>query len=989
VSGFDFDIFASHYQHMYGEPDYIPNADFTRDGLINYLDLFPLMPWFGKPLGPPADCPGVAPWAILLADNFRAMNEAPVKWLRWWGSFFNWDQNEPPAILPQSWQIGFWSEAPEPNSRRPRTLLKKIDIPAGRVGCVRAGRSPKLHFSEDNFSYTVFEYVVDLNATEVFQPADFPSPDGTYWVSIMAVYAPEANSIYPWGWLSRPWSLVGPSVCITLNSEPQEQTVIDQNQTVGIRNQIQFGESGPISGIWGLAFELGTDPNRIKWEQGYTSIRDWSSYKGVVSCATADSQGQIDPCTILPADDWLCNGTNPVTGIVWWGSYLGYIFDYNDWELNLYDEPSHFLLSIWTDVPAEDPCGFSHPGHKIWEYKAIAYDEAMVGYCRPQDTNLDPCEPVFQYSVELPEPNWFYQRDVNGVFWLRVAAVFSQAPAYPWGWTNHQHVFNDYAVTGKYRIASPGWTKTNDDMSFMLMTDPNYCIDSADYTYDCIVDFVDFDFLADDWLWNGPEGGCRSGDLDCDGDVELSDLMILADQWLVLTVDQTACPDIDGDGYGRPGSHCCPYCQRDCDDANANVHPGATEICNNGRDDDCDGATDCADSQCACADADGDGFGATASLCCPFAGIDCNDSNPNVNPGATEVCTNGVDDDCDGLIDCNDPNCDADYDNDGYCDVPGPCCQFAEADCNDHDAAVHPGAAEVCDDGKDNDCDGLTDCDDSDCLCADGDSDGYGNPPGVCCSYPGTDCNDSDSQVNPGATEICDNGKDDDCDGATDCADSQCACADLDGDGYGNPPGPCCAYPDLDCDDTDANIFPGAPVLCDNGKDDDCDTLVDCQDSDCTCSDADGDGYGDPPGPCCAYSQQDCNDNDPNVHPGTSEICANSKDDDCDTQIDCNDSDCSSDPSCSSNWPQCWNWPYQCHGDADNQTETMAHYIVYDNDLAILSSAYNRAYPDPVYNPCADFDRDGDVDSGDMAILTSNWKATTLPTCAPGGIWPP
>jgi hypothetical protein len=67
----------------------------------------------------------------------------------------------------------------------------------------------------------------------------------------------------------------------------------------------------------------------------------------------------------------------------------------------------------------------------------------------------------------------------------------------------------------------------------------------------------------------------------------------------------------------------------------------------------------------------------------------------------------------------------------------------------------------------------------------------------------------------------------------------------------------------------------------------------------------------------------------------------------------------------------------------------MAHYIVYDNDLAILSSAYNRAYPDPVYNPCADFDRDGNVDAGDMAILTSNWKATTLPTCAPGGIWPP
>lgn len=50
-----------------------------------------------------------------------------------------------------------------------------------------------------------------------------------------------------------------------------------------------------------------------------------------------------------------------------------------------------------------------------------------------------------------------------------------------------------------------------------------------------------------------------------------------------------------------------------------------------------------------CTDADGDGF-------CPSQG-DCNDANPNIHPGATELCTGGVDEDCNGKTDCNDPAC--------------------------------------------------------------------------------------------------------------------------------------------------------------------------------------------------------------------------------------------------------------------------------------------------------------------------------------------
>ena len=83
------------------------------------------------------------------------------------------------------------------------------------------------------------------------------------------------------------------------------------------------------------------------------------------------------------------------------------------------------------------------------------------------------------------------------------------------------------------------------------------------------------------------------------------------------------------------------------------------EACTNTIDDDCDGLVDCGDSDCvavpacaSCADVDGDGY---TDVAC--GGSDCDETNAAVNPGATEACTNTIDDDCDGLVDCADPDC--------------------------------------------------------------------------------------------------------------------------------------------------------------------------------------------------------------------------------------------------------------------------------------------------------------------------------------------
>ncbi len=290
------------------------------------------------------------------------------------------------------------------------------------------------------------------------------------------------------------------------------------------------------------------------------------------------------------------------------------------------------------------------------------------------------------------------------------------------------------------------------------------------------------------------------------------------------------------------------------------------------------------------ADKDGDGFGRD---------VDCDDHDSAVFPGADEYC-NGVDDDCDGVVDedgLDGATWYADADGDGYggaryaivaCEFPSGYQPFSD-DCDDGDALVNPAATERCN-GVDDDCDGEIDEDATDTTTwyADDDGDGWGAPDsGVqACEAPegrvdnDLDCDDADDQARPDGTWYLD----EDGDGYGLTGAEQAGCPDDDGVTQGG-----------DCADLDPDRHPGAPELCD-GIDQDCDGVVDEDGIDGSdwYLDADGDGWGDSAtvvSACTAPDDHvaapgDCAPDDADQHPAALEVCDDGVDQDCNGVVD-------------------------------------------------------------------------------------------------------
>ena len=197
--------------------------------------------------------------------------------------------------------------------------------------------------------------------------------------------------------------------------------------------------------------------------------------------------------------------------------------------------------------------------------------------------------------------------------------------------------------------------------------------------------------------------------------------------------------DADSDHFFIDAWNTDPSLQEDCDDTDSSVYPGATEVADDGIDQDCDGSDlvsiNCDDGDPYTSDesdgtncihlpqlfdVDGDSWAADMAI----GGYpDCDDTDASINPVATDTPNDGIDQDCAGgdlVVSCDDGD---PYTHDAYegagcinmpqsADVDGDGSQADQAiggspDCDDTDPNIYPGAYDTPDDGIDQDCDGV------------------------------------------------------------------------------------------------------------------------------------------------------------------------------------------------------------------------------------------------------------------------------------------
>ena len=231
---------------------------------------------------------------------------------------------------------------------------------------------------------------------------------------------------------------------------------------------------------------------------------------------------------VIMADDFICLDGRAITDFHWWGSFLGWS------EASLPPQmPKAFHIAIWTDVPdpnPDDPTDWSMPGKMIWQHVCVNWTWNFAGFDR-HPLSEDPQyefyknEACFQFNQLLSEPDWFYQKEGENIYWLSIAAIYEDDMdiKYPWGWKTRPHKFNDPAFRIRDTYVEDGtvsWPPV-----------PGAVVNGGESVL--IKELEPWD-LAFEITTNQPayEDNPIPGDIDANGIVDLIDFAVLATNWL-------------------------------------------------------------------------------------------------------------------------------------------------------------------------------------------------------------------------------------------------------------------------------------------------------------------------------------------------------------------------------------------------------------------------------------------------------------------------
>jgi hypothetical protein len=393
--------------------------------------------------------------AQILADDFECTLSGPVTQIQLWGSYML-DQVPSKDPANPEFTLSIRADVPAPGHTgisMPGKVLWTKTFKKGQF-TVQESTSEKQGFSSPcNGQYILndhsraFQYTFSIDPSQAFVQTGTADKPVIYWLSVQASIAQAPVSMSRFGWK-------------TSTSTWNDDAVWAQAKE-------------PYSGTW----------QKLNYPAVHPRVGQHTALAFAILTSHQSTAQVIDRQV---ADDWRCEQPAPVVAATWWGSYVGYTYEACACTDQVQPvQPDYFLLSIWSDAPdpdPNDPQDFSHPGQRLWEVEATQYDEVLVGYDGHQgEPRTQGQEAVFRYSVRLPQEEWFTQGQGTNVYWFSVVAVYEypKVANYPWGWTNHEHVFNDDAVAGSEVIDVSGkkvWTwqplkdqtGTTEDMSFVL-----------------------------------------------------------------------------------------------------------------------------------------------------------------------------------------------------------------------------------------------------------------------------------------------------------------------------------------------------------------------------------------------------------------------------------------------------------------------------------------------------------------------------------------